>query len=65
MDVDLYQPTLDAFAYFSPRLEAGGLIVTDDYNWTGGRKAVDEFCATNGVQARFTGPNQTYLQRPA
>ena len=49
VDVDLYQPTLDAFAYFFPRLEAGGLIVTDDYNWPGGRKAVDEFCAANGV----------------
>ena len=65
VDVDLYQPTLDAFAYFFPRLEAGGLIVTDDYNWPGGRKAVDEFCAANGVQARFTGTNQAYLQRTA
>jgi hypothetical protein len=65
VDVDLYQPTLDAFAYFFPRLEAGGLIVTDDYNWPGGRKAVDEFCAANGIQARFTGTNQAYLQRAA
>ena len=65
MDVDLYQPTLDAFAYFFPRLEAGGLIVTDDYNWPGGRKAVDEFRAANGIQARFTGINPAYLQRAA
>ncbi len=65
VDVDLYHPTLDAFDYFFPRLEAGGLIVTDDYNWPGGRKAVDEFCAANGIQARFTGTNQAYLQRAA
>jgi len=65
VDVDLYQPTLDAFDYFFPRLEAGGLIVTDDYNWPGGRKAVDDFCSANGLQARFTGTNQAYLRREA
>ena len=65
VDVDLYQPTLDAFAYFFPRLEAGGLIVTDDYNWPGGRKAVDEFCAANRRSAELTGTNQAYLRRAA
>jgi hypothetical protein len=65
VDVDLYQPTLDAFEYFFPRLEAGGVMVTDDYNWPGGRKAVDEFCAAKGIQAKFTGTNQAYMQRAA
>ena len=65
VDVDLYQPTLDAFGYFFPRLAEGGIIATDDYNWPGARKAVDEFCAANGVQAQLTGTNQAYLSRAA
>jgi hypothetical protein len=64
VDVDLYQPTLAAFGYFFPRLEPGGVIVTDDYNWPGGRKAVDDFCAANGLRPEFTGTNQAYLRRP-
>src|SRR5262245_54707709 len=63
VDVDLYQPTLAAFEYFFPRLEAGGAIVTDDYNWPGGRKAVDQFCAANGLEAAFTNTSQAYLRR--
>jgi O-methyltransferase len=65
VDVDLYQPTLDAFGYFFPRLEPGGVVVTDDYNWPGGRKAVDDFCAANGLQAGFTGTSQAFLRRVA
>jgi O-methyltransferase len=63
VDVDLYRPTLDAFNYFFARLEDGGMIVTDDYNWPGGRKAVDEFCSINGLRARFTDTHQAYLIR--
>ena len=63
VDVDLYAPTLAAFRYFFPRLEQGGMIVTDDYNWPGGRKAVDEFCSISGLRARFTDTNQAYLTR--
>jgi len=63
VDVDLYRPTLAVFNYFFPRLAEGGVIVTDDYNWPGGRKAVDEFCSSNGLRARFTETNQAYLSR--
>jgi O-methyltransferase len=63
VDVDLYQPTLDAFDYFFPRLAAGGLIVTDDYNWPGGRRAVDEFCSHNGLKPGLTETSQAYLRR--
>jgi hypothetical protein len=31
IDVDLYQPTLDSLTFFYPRLNAGALVVCDDY----------------------------------
>lgn len=48
IDADLYQSTLDALAYFYPRLSPGGMIIVHDYhhNWEGVRKAVDEFDTT-------------------
>jgi hypothetical protein len=48
VDVDLYQPTLDSFNFFYPRLNPGGIIVCDDYGCTGcpgATRAVDEFMA--------------------
>ena len=32
IDVDLYDPTLSCLEYFVPRLEAGGVIVNDDFS---------------------------------
>lgn len=61
VDVDLYEKTLGCFEYFYPRLIRGGTIVTDDYNWPGGRRAVDEFCASHGLTPRLTNTNQAYL----
>jgi O-methyltransferase len=49
IDVDLYEPTRDSFAFFYPRMSPGGIIVCDDYNFTtcpGATKAVDECLAT-------------------
>ena len=63
VDVDLYQPTLAALAYFFPRLQPGGVIATDDYNWPGGRQAVDEFCAANALRRQVTSTNQAYVVR--
>ena len=48
IDLDLYQPILDACAFVYPRLAPGGVIVFDDYGFDscpGARKAVDEFFA--------------------
>ncbi len=48
IDVDLYEPTRDAMAFFYPRMSPGGIIVCDDYNFTscpGATRAVDEFLA--------------------
>jgi O-methyltransferase len=35
IDVDLYQPTLDSFKFFYPRMSKGGVIVCDDYGCSG------------------------------
>jgi O-methyltransferase len=46
MDMDLYQPTLEALKYFYPRVSSGGYMIVHDYSnikWPGIRKAVDEF----------------------
>lgn len=46
IDVDLYQPTLDSLSFFYERVNAGGLIVCDDYGFTscpGATQACDEF----------------------
>lgn len=46
LDMDIYEPTRAALAYFYPRMREGGIIVLDDYGfWTtpGIKKAVDEF----------------------
>lgn len=48
VDVDLYEPTRDALAFFYDRTNKGGLIVCDDYGSAkcpGARKAFDEFFA--------------------
>ena len=48
VDVDLYEPTRDAFAFFYPRLSRGGAMICDDYGLAtcpGARKAIDEFFA--------------------
>jgi hypothetical protein len=63
VDVDLYQPTLDSLRYFFPRLCEGGIIISDDYNWPGAKKACDEFSAERGVELHTTDTNQAYLVR--
>ena len=64
VDVDLYQPTIDSFRYFWPRLLPGGRMVCDDYNWAGARRAVEEFCAEAGVSFDVTPNQQAYFVKP-
>lgn len=61
VDVDLYEPTRAAFAYFVPRMQIGGVIVTDDYNWPGGRRAVDETCERFGLRLHTTETSLAYI----
>jgi O-methyltransferase len=48
IDVDLARPTHDSLAFFYPRMEAGGIIVCDDYGQgtsPGATEAIDRFLA--------------------
>lgn len=65
LDLDLYDPTLAALEYFYPRLARGGLVVCDDYNWPGERKAIVGFCARRGIALRATEHGQAVLRREA
>lgn len=52
LDADLYQPIYEGLNFFYPRLQSGGYIFVHDYNnihYSGAKKAVQEFCAKNGV----------------
>lgn len=53
IDVDFYQPTLDALTFFYERTVPGGFIICDDYgfnNCAGSKKAFDEFLDTKPEQ---------------
>jgi len=63
LDVDLYQPTRDGLEYFYPKLVPGGMIVCDDYGWPGARKAIDEFCAREGIALATNSHLQAYFTR--
>jgi O-methyltransferase len=44
LDVDLYQATRDSVAFFYPRMEKGGVLLSHDYTTAPGvKKAIDEF----------------------
>lgn len=48
IDLDLYEPTRDAFAYAYERVAPGGILLCDDYGFAtcpGARRAVDELMA--------------------
>jgi hypothetical protein len=46
LDVDLYESTRGALEFFYPRLTAGGILLSHDYNTqVGVRRAFDEFFA--------------------
>lgn len=63
VDVDLYDPTLAALDYFYPRMLPGGLIVSDDYSWPGARRALEEFCETEGANLTITAHDQAVIVR--
>lgn len=64
VDVDIYQPTRDSIEYFYPRLVSGGILVCDDFNWPGARKAIAEICASLGATFATTAHTQAYLIHP-
>jgi O-methyltransferase len=65
LDLDLHDPTLGALEYFFPRLVAGAVVVCDDYDWPGERKAVDAFGARHNLKVETTAHGQAVLRRGA
>lgn len=58
VDVDLYRSTLDAYSWAWDRMEAGGVILDDDYahcRCAGARQAVDEFCESVNIKPQTYG----------
>jgi hypothetical protein len=52
IDCDLYEPIAEGLKFFWPRMVLGGMIFVHDYSsghWPGTTRAVDEFCARNGI----------------
>ncbi len=52
---------MGAFRYFYPRLVPGGVIMSDDYNWPGAKKAIDAF----GVGKNPAPPEDVLTPPPA
>jgi len=63
LDVDIYEPTRDSIRFFYPRLVPGGVIVCDDYNWSGARTAIEECKAELGFEVMETGYNQAVIKK--
>lgn len=64
IDVDLYEPARDSLAYFYPRMVKGGVIVIDDYGYSGfpgAKKAVDEFLKDKKVTLQLENHAGGYL----
>lgn len=68
IDVDLYEPTRDSIGFFWPRLNAGGLIICDDYGsrrCPGARRAIEEFGVSRGLPIAELSTMQALLIKPA
>lgn len=63
VDVDLYQPTKASLEHFWPRIVPKGVMVCDDYNWDGARRAVEEFAAASGSRFSVTGHHQAVFTK--
>jgi len=63
LDVDLHEPTLGALEYFYPRMVPGAILVCDDFDWPGERKAIEDFCARLGLKFETTPHGQAVLRR--
>jgi tetratricopeptide (TPR) repeat protein len=63
VDVDLYQPTFDSFSYFWPLINKGGIMLCDDFNWSGARQAVEDFSKYNNIRFDVSEFNQAYFKK--
>ena len=54
LDTDFYQSTKHELVHLFPRLSRGGVLIIDDYgNYTGSKKAVDEYFSKNKIPIRL------------
>ncbi len=54
VDVDWYEPVMACLQRIVPRLAVGGALILDDYNdWSGCRKAADEYFAQTSPSLRM------------
>jgi len=58
LDVDLYQGTLSGLEFFYPHMNAGGIILSHDYQYPGVRKAFAEFFDSQSGQVIELGGSQ-------
>ena len=64
IDVDVYQPTLDAVEFFYPRLNQGGILVCDDYGFAscpGAKRAIDQFAEARDLSVIHLPTGQAVL----
>jgi O-methyltransferase len=67
LDGDWYESTRLCLEHLYPLVAPGGMIILDDYlDWTGCKKAVDEYCSAHGIVAQLAGtyPNAVYWVKP-
>jgi O-methyltransferase len=65
VDVDLYAPTLACLEYFYPRLQPGGILLSDDFSWPGARRAVEEYTGKHHVPFDANRHGQAVLHKAA
>ena len=64
IDVDLYQPTLDAISFFYEKLNKGGMMICDDYGFStcpGAKKAMDDFFANKNEPVIMLTTGQAFI----
>ena len=55
LDTDWYESTYHELVHLYPRLEAGGVLILDDYgHFEGARRAVDRYFDENGARPLLT-----------
>ncbi len=55
LDTDWYESTRHEIEHLFPRLQAGGVLIVDDYHyWRGSRKAIDEYFRSIELQPLFS-----------
>lgn len=64
IDCDWYQSVMVCLERIAPRLTAGGVVVIDDYrDWSGCKRAVDEYFAARRGEFKFTMRARLHIER--